>query len=144
MNTAQTLLIPFEENEEDVYSQITDALKQLKNTLSRSTWRPILKKEQHIDVLQSNKSHTMIKLQSNIGFNEECCALLKSNNHKLTIGLIDADLLDHGTRHPNLVLLKISAFCKDYDHDVRLICDYNEIELKKSGVGYINYDLIVN
>ena len=143
MNTAQTLLIPFEENEEDMYSQITDALKQLKNTLNRSTWRPILKKEQHIDVLQPNKSHTMIKLQSNIGFNDECCTLIKSKSRKLNIGLIDADLLDHGTRHPNLALLKISAFCKEYDHDVRLICDYNEIELKKSSIGYMNYDLIV-
>ena len=50
----------------------------------------------------------------------------------LEIGIIDADLLDNGTRHPNLALLKISGYCKDYSihgihHNVRLICDYDEI-----------------
>ena len=29
------------------------------------------------------------------------------------IGLIDADLLDNGTRHPNLVLLKLAGFFHD-------------------------------
>ena len=29
------------------------------------------------------------------------------------IGLIDADLLDNGTRHPNLVLLKLAGFFQD-------------------------------
>ena len=29
------------------------------------------------------------------------------------IGIIDADLLDHGTRHPNLALMKISGYYKD-------------------------------
>lgn len=43
------------------------------------------------------------------------------------IGIIDADLLDHGTRHPNLALLKISAFCKEYGHQVRLITSYDEL-----------------
>lgn len=45
----------------------------------------------------------------------------------MKIGIIDADLLDHGTRHPNLALLKISSFCKRHGHDVRLICSYDEI-----------------
>ena len=27
---------------------------------------------------------------------------------KLRVGIIDADLLDHGTRHPNLALMKLS------------------------------------
>ena len=31
---------------------------------------------------------------------------------KKRIGIIDADLLDHGTRHPNLALMKISAYHK--------------------------------
>lgn len=43
------------------------------------------------------------------------------------IGLIDADLLDGGTRHPNLALLKISGFCKSRGYKVRLICNYDEI-----------------
>ena len=30
----------------------------------------------------------------------------------LAVGIIDADLLDNGTRHPNLALMKISAYCK--------------------------------
>lgn len=48
---------------------------------------------------------------------------------KLKVGLIDADLLDHGTRHPNLALEKISGFCKTLGHDVRLICDYSELNV---------------
>ena len=30
----------------------------------------------------------------------------------MKIGLVDADLLDGGTRHPNLALLKIAGFFK--------------------------------
>ena len=45
----------------------------------------------------------------------------------LKIGIIDADLLDNGTRHPNLALLKISGYCKGRGHIVRLICSYDEI-----------------
>jgi len=41
------------------------------------------------------------------------------------IGLIDADLLDNGTRHPNLALMKISAFEKNRGNDVKLLTDYN-------------------
>lgn len=44
---------------------------------------------------------------------------------KLTIGLIDADLLDNGTRHPNLAQMKISSYCKSQKHNVRLIFDNN-------------------
>ena len=46
----------------------------------------------------------------------------------LLIGIADADLLDHGTRHPNLALLKISAFCKAHGHTVELMADYDGIE----------------
>lgn len=45
----------------------------------------------------------------------------------LKIGIIDADLLDGGTRHPNLALLKISSFCKANGHNVRLVKSYTEI-----------------
>jgi len=35
--------------------------------------------------------------------------------------MIDADLLDNGTRHPNLAQLKMSAYCKSRGHNVRLL-----------------------
>ena len=41
--------------------------------------------------------------------------------HQLKIGMIDVDLLDNGTRHPNLAQMKMSAFCKKRGHDVRLL-----------------------
>lgn len=31
----------------------------------------------------------------------------------MMIGLVDADLLDGGTRHPNLTLMKIAGFLRD-------------------------------
>ena len=34
------------------------------------------------------------------------------------IGLIDADLLDKGTRHPNLAIMKLSGFFKANGHTV--------------------------
>lgn len=46
------------------------------------------------------------------------------------VGLIDADLLDNGTRHPNLALMKISGFFKEQGKTVRLIEDYNELMTK--------------
>jgi hypothetical protein len=66
------------------------------------------------------KSH-----RQNIGFN----AKLFHTKRKLKVGIIDADLLDHGTRHPNLALEKISGFCKGLGHDVRLVESYDELEL---------------
>ncbi len=44
----------------------------------------------------------------------------------LKIGLIDADRLDNKTRHPNLALMKISAYCKSKNHSTRLIFDIDE------------------
>lgn len=64
----------------------------------------------------------------------------------LKIGIVDADLLDHGTKHPNLALLKISGFCKSLtlaggrNHDVRLICSYDEISNFRQTVN--EYDII--
>ena len=80
-------------------------------------------------------------LPENKGF---CTDLIVYNDKKLRVGLIDADLLDHGTRHPNLALLKISAYCKEYGHNVRLICSYDE--LLNSDIQEIiecDYDLLV-
>lgn len=39
------------------------------------------------------------------------------------IGLVDADLLDNGTRHPNLVLLKLAGFFNDNGVPFELILD---------------------
>ena len=40
----------------------------------------------------------------------------------LRIGMIDVDLLNNGTRHPNLAQMKMSNYCKnELHHDVRLI-----------------------
>ncbi len=44
------------------------------------------------------------------------------------IGIIDADLLDNGTRHPNLACEKISGYYKSQGHEVHLITDYSQIE----------------
>jgi len=41
----------------------------------------------------------------------------------LMIGLVDADLLDNGTRHPNLALLKIAGFLNDNNIPFELIID---------------------
>ncbi len=46
----------------------------------------------------------------------------------LRIGMIDVDLLNNGTRHPNLAQMKMSSYCKSRGHDVRLI--YTEYELE--------------
>ena len=44
----------------------------------------------------------------------------------MKIGLIDADLLDNGTKHPNLALMKLSAYHKAAGDDVHLIKNYND------------------
>lgn len=46
----------------------------------------------------------------------------------MKIGIIDADVLDNGTRHPNLACLKMSGYYKEQGHEVRLITDYNDID----------------
>lgn len=45
---------------------------------------------------------------------------------KIKIGLVDADLLCNGTRHPNLVLMKIAGFLNDNGIDFHLIIDQDE------------------
>ena len=54
------------------------------------------------------------------------------------IGLVDADLLDNGSRHPNLALLKIAGFLSDNGIMFELILDsqadisrYDRIYLSK-------------
>lgn len=45
------------------------------------------------------------------------------------IGLIDADLMDNGTRHPNLALMKIAGYYKEQGHEIKLIYkSYDEVK----------------
>ena len=44
------------------------------------------------------------------------------------IALIDADLIDGGTRHPNLALMKISTYYKKLGNDVELVTSYFGLE----------------
>lgn len=77
-------------------------------------------------------------IKNNIGFN--CCSLIETSVSPLKIGLIDADLNDQGTRHPNLALLKISGYCKEFNHNVKLISDYFEIS---DNLKHESYDLLI-
>lgn len=45
----------------------------------------------------------------------------------MKIGIIDADLLDNGTRHPNLALMKISGYFKSLGNEVELLQDYKSV-----------------
>lgn len=46
--------------------------------------------------------------------------------NKIKIGLVDADLLCNGTRHPNLVLMKLAGFLNDNGIDFKLIIEQDE------------------
>ena len=52
----------------------------------------------------------------------------KSEDFSVNIGIIDADLLDNGTRHPNLALMKISGYYKAKGYDVELVESYESLE----------------
>ena len=54
----------------------------------------------------------------------------------MRIGIIDADLLDNGTRHPNLALMKISGYYKEQGHSVILLNSY--IKLESYDIVYIS------
>lgn len=79
-------------------------------------------------------------LPENKGFATE----MFTRGERLKVGIIDADLLDHGTRHPNLALEKIAGFCKAQGHDVRLICSYDELDVdpKFFDVETLDYDVL--
>ena len=53
------------------------------------------------------------------------CEFTTMIQKKPYIGLVDADLLDGGTRHPNLALLKIAGFLFDNSIEFELIEDSN-------------------
>ena len=44
------------------------------------------------------------------------------------LGIIDADLLDNGTRHPNLACMKISAYFKSQGWQVELLENYDDLD----------------
>lgn len=46
----------------------------------------------------------------------------------MQVGIIDADLLDNGTRFPNLALLKLSGYHKELGDNIYLLEDYKNIE----------------
>ena len=45
----------------------------------------------------------------------------------MKIGILDADLMDNGTRHPNLALMKISGYYKENGNYVELITNYKDV-----------------
>lgn len=53
---------------------------------------------------------------------------LKIIKPKMLVGLIDADLVDGGTRHPNLALMKISGYCKSLECAVELLETYDNTD----------------
>lgn len=53
------------------------------------------------------------------------------------IGLVDADLLDGGTRHPNLVLLKLAGFLHDNNIEFELI-EKSDIDIERYEKIYIS------
>jgi len=68
---------------------------------------------------------------------------------KKKIALVDADLLDGGTRHPNLVIMKLAGYFKEKGCDVKLIEDYSELMVEvpewpamNSYTGVNDYDAI--
>lgn len=44
-----------------------------------------------------------------------------------TIGIVDADILDNGSRHPNLTCLKIAGYYNQQGDNVELIDDWNKV-----------------
>lgn len=91
--------------------------------------------------MKKEKNRVLQALPDNKGFQT---TIFKKTRKKLKVGIIDADLLDHGTRHPNLALEKISSYCKSLGHEVRLICDYSELKIQiPFVVNEFNYDVLV-
>lgn len=61
----------------------------------------------------------------------------KKQNKKVLFGIVDADLLDNGTRHPNLVLMKIAGYLRDNQVSYEFIFDENE-DLKRFSNIYVS------
>ena len=112
MNTAQTLLIPFPElitsTSRIFFNQKLSTQKQkLANVcFSRKIVLPL--RIEFDDVMTNNQKN-----------------IQKSKSDSYKVGLVDADLLCKGTRHPNLALLKIAGFLNDNNVPFDLIIDPN-------------------
>ena len=60
-----------------------------------------------------------------------------ASKKKIIIGLVDADLLCKGTRHPNLVLLKLAGYFRDHDIQYELVIN-NDVDLDKYRYVYLS------
>ena len=58
------------------------------------------------------------------------------SKRKINIGLVDADLLCNGTRHPNLALLKIAGYFRDNGYVWGYINDTNCCELITNEINF--------
>lgn len=67
--------------------------------------------------------------------------LNKKHNYDATgdVALVDADLLDAGTRHPNLVIMKLAGYFKEKGCAVHLVESYDELFADPDGSGNIDY-----
>ncbi len=61
----------------------------------------------------------------------------KRKRPKLHFGLVDADLLDNGTRHPNLVLMKLAGYFRDHNIAYKLLIG-NDAELANLDSIYVS------
>ena len=58
--------------------------------------------------------------------------------YEMVIGLVDADLLDGGTRHPNLALLKLAGFLHDHNIEFELI-ESGDADVSKYHLVYLSF-----
>ena len=49
----------------------------------------------------------------------------------MNVGIIDSDLLDNGTKFPNLTLMKLSSYEKQRDNKVTLLKSYSDLNYDK-------------
>lgn len=62
----------------------------------------------------------------------------KKLNKKVLFGIVDADLLDNGTRHPNLVLMKIAGYLRDHKQSYKFIINGANEDLKDYSYIYVS------
>lgn len=80
---------------------------------------------------KSDHSHSVAKIRL------KCMRIDSTNTKSITVGLIDADLIGGGTRHPNLAQMKISSYCKSRGCKVKLL--YKTEDLSSLG----SFDAII-
>lgn len=62
---------------------------------------------------------------------------------QLKVGMIDVDLLNNGTRHPNLAQMKMSAYCKDRELHPEIECETEIIFLPEQLDHLEKYDVLL-